>query len=1465
MSRVQKALSLLGGIVVILSIGVTVLLLWLTSADGENYLKNYLSRWIKSELHIQTDIDSLSLDIFSQIRLAGLALESVEFEDTTRIEIDELRIRYDLSGLLIKRIIISAVDVSGVQLQMRTDTSGNWLLGSLLTPSDNSTGSDWSLEVQKIHIADTYVDIGDRQSGLSLIFPSVNMDVTEPESGQFQYEISVGWLDESMPEPRIAPINASGSLTNTKFIMKSFSMIHPDFDLRANLGIILSDYTWTDHSTVSFKGSPTPLLKPISTLMGVELPLPSGLFDAEILMDKLIVAPEVSFTVKCDALILNDYPRVDGILAGLVTTEQVTIDTFDVVILKTPLQGRGYFAFDSLSSFAISGKLPATPIEASLAEYYGSGDDYTGIVKGEFHGNGQLLEIQNVNMKATFDISQASWLGKPIKSTTLYASLDQGQASLSFNQGQNQLHVSASLDSLEHYQAKLTYNLPDLAPIMSYTPAVGLSGKLVGSAEVRYANESFIYKADLRGTALEYQGVHIDKTHFRVKGIDQDWTILDGEISSYQSDLAVVNRFIEAPILSGRATYQASVKGTLDQLTGNANLYIRSLQVDSLSVDSAFVSLYVEPDVIKVINVSGYLNDQRVLASGAANWRRMDADMVLLVENREDSNWLSQGSLSVQAHQSDKGSSVKLKGKSFDLSLLKYLPTDYNQFSGLLNFDLTAKLGSTLEWGKLRLNGTDITFQDQNFQSIRLSAYVDSNWIKLDTLFIEHKSERLFVAMGLPIDLHTRTIRNHSPLTANIQTNNFDLIRLQTFLPENVSISGFGNSSLSIKGNLTAPHFYGKLDLKDIQMDYPGFPQMFLENITAEFDSQSVYLKKIDLAIDSRNLAISGQADIYNPDSYFLKLDLDAGLQGKVHLSYQITSGVSAAGVQLENADMSIANYFLEAGQEIQGVANGKLGVKDLSGNRDVRGNMSVSKGLVRLSSDLPAIQDIELGVFILPNRIDIKRLKGNLDNIPFSSQGYMEHTQWDQFKIDQFIEIAGVRSLTLKGYFSTTSLDLNVEIPTMNLSAWRPLFPTLEKLSGEVRGNLFIKGSPELPQINGDIYANDLAMDLPYFDPELSQGKIVAHFQDQKIRLDSLSFRQGKNGRIFLAGEFEYFANQLPRFDMRMLASQIKLKEANVIKGQINDINLTYSGQDEKYILKGGAKLGSVSIQQRITPKDILKMASTSGKPKTSPPKILTQTKINFKIDESDQLSIQNNLAHVRLKTDLTILGTLAQPIPTGRMKIQEGYILYLDRHFEVTAATLDFQNQYELNPIVDLHAKTQLKPYQTRSKKEYTIYIDLTGPMDKADFVLRSEPALDRTDILTLLTMGATRQELSQSNPNMDNAKIGKILQDRLSDYSSQKISAYTADRIGTFMNLDNISIEGDLFNFGSSWGPELVASKKVGEKTTLTYSTSVGQATTQNVKLEYELIEGVSIEGQTDQKGRSGLDLKFGWKFK
>jgi hypothetical protein len=48
-------------------------------------------------------------------------------------------------------------------------------------------------------------------------------------------------------------------------------------------------------------------------------------------------------------------------------------------------------------------------------------------------------------------------------------------------------------------------------------------------------------------------------------------------------------------------------------------------------------------------------------------------------------------------------------------------------------------------------------------------------------------------------------------------------------------------------------------------------------------------------------------------------------------------------------------------------------------------------------------------------------------------------------------------------------------------------------------------------------------------------------------------------------------------------------------------------------------------------------------------------------------------------------------------------------------------------------------------------------------------------------------------------------------------------------------------------------------------LSYTTTAGSSNEQNIRLGYKLSDHLSLEGETDQKGQSGLDLKYRLKFK
>jgi autotransporter translocation and assembly factor TamB len=228
-------------------------------------------------------------------------------------------------------------------------------------------------------------------------------------------------------------------------------------------------------------------------------------------------------------------------------------------------------------------------------------------------------------------------------------------------------------------------------------------------------------------------------------------------------------------------------------------------------------------------------------------------------------------------------------------------------------------------------------------------------------------------------------------------------------------------------------------------------------------------------------------------------------------------------------------------------------------------------------------------------------------------------------------------------------------------------------------------------------------------------------------------------------------------------------------------------------------------------------------------------------------------------------IIGTPIRPNVNGIIKAEEGYLLYLDRKFKVNQGVVYLSDPLKLNPDINLEASTKVTTYNKTTPVSYNIYIKAEGTPDQLLAELYSEPPLDKPDIMALLTLGATRTEITGKESDNGEGGIGKVLKDRAAVLTSQRISNYVSSKAGSFLGFDEFTIQGNLFRFDKSWGPQLVAARQLNDRIGISYSTRVGHLNDQSIRIGYKLTPRISIQSETDRYGRAGLDLKYGFKFK
>jgi autotransporter translocation and assembly factor TamB len=483
---------------------------------------------------------------------------------------------------------------------------------------------------------------------------------------------------------------------------------------------------------------------------------------------------------------------------------------------------------------------------------------------------------------------------------------------------------------------------------------------------------------------------------------------------------------------------------------------------------------------------------------------------------------------------------------------------------------------------------------------------------------------------------------------------------------------------------------------------------------------------------------------------------------------------------------------------------------------------------------------------------------------MPFHIGGQIATADWKKYDADINASLSGKEVLVFTGNVSADDLDCSLDISDFSLSALTPFIPVLATLDGEADAKINARGPMRDPSIIGSLHLSGVTYKPPGLDKPLQDGYASISFDQGAVKIDSLSTSLN-GGRITARGEIEYRDGGLTHVSLAANASKIRMQNPRQYSLLIDSAALTCIKQDNNYDVGGDIILGEGRFVANIQPRSLLPLVQKVERPPQGTSEAATRIRLNVRVRGGDKLWIDNNLARMRLQADLGFIGTAAKPNVTGRMSIDEGYILYLDRKFKIEKGAMDFVDPNRINPVIDFSASTSLKTYQTMSKTAYDITLSITGALDQASFSLVSDPVLDQPDIVALLTIGATREQLTGGNRADGDVTVSDILRDRAEALSSQRISSYFTRRVGDMLGLEDLSVEGNLFDIGGSSGPQLIASEQISDRVGITYTTAVGHLNEQSVRLDYRLNKFFSVEGQTDQRGRSGLDLKYRVRFK
>jgi translocation and assembly module TamB len=263
---------------------------------------------------------------------------------------------------------------------------------------------------------------------------------------------------------------------------------------------------------------------------------------------------------------------------------------------------------------------------------------------------------------------------------------------------------------------------------------------------------------------------------------------------------------------------------------------------------------------------------------------------------------------------------------------------------------------------------------------------------------------------------------------------------------------------------------------------------------------------------------------------------------------------------------------------------------------------------------------------------------------------------------------------------------------------------------------------------------------------------------------------------------------------------------------------------------------------------------AQASSLPQTDP--LLNKIRLDLHVVTTPELQMQTSVIRLQGEADLRVRGNAAKPILLGRADVFEGKAYFNGTKYRLERGSVTFgaptaSNPAASVPLVELEATTRVRDYE--------ITLSITGPADRPKLNYRSEPPLPTSDIIGLLAFGQTTEQSAQLHQSSSSA------------FSQQASNAMLAAALNATLNnrtqrlFGNSRIKIDPQGLATETaptqtGPAVTIEQQVRDDFTLTYTTSVSQASQQIIRAEYNISKNVSVVAIRDQNGVVSFDVKI-----
>ncbi len=690
--------------------------------------------------------------------------------------------------------------------------------------------------------------------------------------------------------------------------------------------------------------------------------------------------------------------------------------------------------------------------------------------------------------------------------------------------------------------------------------------------------------------------------------------------------------------------------------------------------------------------------------------------------------------------------------------------------------------------------------------------------------FFSKKFSFVFNSSGLVNGtLHNPNV-NMSVFSGNIKVYGIALEHANArFLLTDKSLNVKRFNAVSKAGNITAYGMVNFLATKKINYNYDlyvhsnniNISKTGFHNFTGKYHINVSAFARVNLHIGGLFSLpeISGSAFASNIyiNHYYLK-NIHAGIKSSAS---KTTVNISA----LNGKFTTTANILLKKGYPFNFTS--KINNAGFNYKKTLFGLAGGVYGSGKLSSLRSSY------VFAEINYIYIKHGQFFLKNIKNIRLAYMNKT----------LSLSGVELrgkdnyLQVRGKITRTRYDLIINART-ELWVLSLLSNKVVNSSGYVSSSAVVFGNIAHPQIYG--YATlkkgliKTAVNSEFVLSRLN-GKIT--FNKNMIVIKTMHFRMLHG--FFSSRGYIMLKNFRPDYYHIKTNFHLAVYRVSNYFYAISSGTLQYNGSQNKGEIYGTVKIKKAIYNKRINLSSFLISYKRYSMIKPVIKKGVFNPFFNINVISNKSIFVKNNILDAGFSTKMRIAGTLYNPDILGAINSSPGGKLHFrGTSFHLRYASVTFSNPYKIYPVFTVATYTHIN--------QYIIRMNAHGSFLNFNVNFSSTPPLSELDIVSMLALGVPSNSIYSSS-------AGSIAASEAASAVGGGVESGITGAISNYFGFKNLSIAPSYSAVTRSVAPQVIASKRLTRRLTISYSNTIASQSSQSVALTYKLAHHVSLIGE------------------